>query len=64
MRTSFGSSGSEQDNVMLTKAWDKGWRPGTVVPNEFQTKQYQAQYNKEVEDLKQLEALILQASGG
>lgn len=64
VRTSFGSSGSEQDNIMLTKAWDKGWRPGTVVPNEFQTKQYQAQYNKEVEDLKQLEALILQASGG
>lgn len=63
VRNSFGSSGSEQDNVMLTKAWDKGWRPGTVVPNEFQTKQYQAQYNQEVEDLKQLEALILQAGG-
>lgn len=63
VRTSFGSSGSEQDNVMLTKAWDKGWRPGTVVPTEFQTKQYQTQYNQEVEGLKQLEALILQAGG-
>lgn len=61
VKTSFGSSGSEQDNVLLSKAWDKGWRPGTVVPSEFQTKQYQAQYNKEVEDLKQLEALL---SGG
>lgn len=61
VKTSFGSSGSEQDNVLLSKAWDKGWRPGTVVPSEFQTKQYQAQYNQEVEDLKKLEALL---SGG
>jgi hypothetical protein len=63
VRTSFGSSGSEQDNIMLSKAWDKGWRPGTVVPTEFQTKQYIAQYNQEVENLKQLEALLAQVGG-
>ena len=40
VKTEFGSSGTEQDNTLLNQAWTKGWRPGQVVPQEFQTKTY------------------------
>jgi hypothetical protein len=58
VRTSFGSSGSQQDNMLLTKAWDKGWRPGIVVPKEFRTKQYQTELDKETEGINQLSSLV------
>lgn len=36
----FGSSGNYNDNKMLEKAWQKGWRPGKPIPNEYQTDLY------------------------
>jgi hypothetical protein len=44
VKTKFQSSGSENDNKLLSQAWDKGWRPGKPVPEEFKTIKY-----KEVE---------------
>ena len=61
VKLAFGSSGNEQDNKLLNLAWDKGWRPGKIVPQEFQTKQYKTNYTKENEDFAKLEALIAQA---
>jgi hypothetical protein len=58
VKTAFGSSGNEQDNLMLNKAWDNGWRPGTLVPKEFRTKQYQTELDKETEGINQLSTLI------
>jgi hypothetical protein len=58
VKTAFGSSGNEQDNLMLNKAWDNGWRPGTLVPKEFRTKQYQIELDKETEGINQLSTLI------
>jgi len=58
IKTAFGSSGNEQDNIMLNKAWDKGWRPGTLVPEEFRTKQYQTELDKESESINQLGQLV------
>lgn len=63
VRTTFGSSGSQQDNVLLTKAWDKGWRPGIIVPKEFRTQKYQNELDQEEKNLEQLDGLIAQASG-
>jgi len=60
VKSSFGSSGSKEDNTLLNKAWDSGWRPGNVVPKQFQTLEYQKQnvYNEEAENIKKLEAMM------
>jgi hypothetical protein len=62
VKKSFGSSGEEQDNKLLTQAWQKGWRPGQTVPQEFQTKQYKILYNQTNKNLNTLNALIAQAN--
>jgi hypothetical protein len=61
VRSSFGSSGTKEENELLNKAWAKGWRPGQVVPKEFQTKQYQTQYSEDEKNIKLLQQLIAQA---
>ena len=61
VKSSFGSSGNEQDNKLLSLAWDKGWRPGNVVPQEFQTKQYREQYKQEIDGIESLKSLVAQA---
>jgi len=58
VKTSFGSSGSKEDNVLLNNAWNGGWRPGTALPKQFQTALYQKENNEEQENLKKLEAMI------
>jgi len=63
VRTSFGSSGTKEENDLLNQAWDKGWRPGQVVPTEFQTKQYQNVYAQETQNINSLNQLIAQAQG-
>lgn len=57
VKQAFGSSGSAQDNTLLNKAWSAGWRPGNVVPKQFQTALYQKNYNEEMENIKALEAM-------
>jgi hypothetical protein len=59
VKSSFGSLGSLQDNTLLNQAWNSGWRPGNVVPKEFQTLEYQKQnvYNQEAENIKKLMAM-------
>jgi hypothetical protein len=59
VKSSFGSSGSLQDNTLLNQAWNSGWRPGNVVPKQFQTLEYQKQnvYNQEAENIKKLMAM-------
>jgi len=59
VKSSFGSSGSLQDNTLLNNAWNNGWRPGTAVPKQFQTALYQKTYNDEAEKIKQLEAEMM-----
>ena len=61
VKSSFGSSGTEDENKLLTQAWDKGWRPGQVVPKQYQTKQYQAIYAQETENINTLQQLVAQA---
>ena len=58
VKTSFGSSGSKEDNVLLNNAWNGGWRPGTALPKQFQTALYQKNNNEEQENIKKLEAMI------
>jgi hypothetical protein len=58
VKESFGSSGSKEDNILLNNAWNSGWRPGNVVPKQFQTALYQKNYNEEESNLKSLESLI------
>jgi hypothetical protein len=58
VKTSFGSSGSKEDNVLLNNAWNSGWRPGNVVPKQFQTALYQKNYNEDDSNIKELETLI------
>ena len=58
VKDSFGSSGSEEDNKKLNQAWDKGWRPGQIVPKEFQTEKYLLAYNDEKKKMDELEKLI------
>jgi len=61
VRSSFGSSGTKEENELLNKAWAKGWRPGQVVPQELQTKEYQTVYNQEAQNINALQQLINQA---
>ncbi len=58
VKSAFGSSGSLEDNKKLNAAWDKGWRPGTVVPVEYQTDLFKKNYEEEQKNLSQLAALI------
>ena len=58
VKSAFGSSGTEQDNTLLNQAWTKGWRPGQVLPQGFQTALYQKNYNEEEENIKKLEEMI------
>ena len=60
VKISFGSNGTKEDNKLLNQSWDKGWRPGNVVPKEFQTKQYQNQYSQESQNIKKLQQLVAQ----
>jgi hypothetical protein len=62
VKTAFGSSGTEQENKLLNQAWSKGWRPGQVVPQGFQTETYKTYYEEDINNIKQLQALIAQAS--
>jgi hypothetical protein len=58
VKMAFGSSGSAEDNTLLNNAWNSGWRPGNVVPKQFQTATYQKNYNQEVENIKALDAMV------
>jgi len=62
VKTAFGSSGTEQENTLLNQAWSKGWRPGQVVPQGFQTKTYKTYYEGDINSIKQLQSLIAQIS--
>jgi hypothetical protein len=54
-KSAFGSSGSYDDNMKLHQAWKEGWRPGTVVPEKYQTNSYKKLYAQEFENFKKLE---------
>jgi hypothetical protein len=58
VKTAFGSSGSKEDNNLLNNAWNNGWRPGNIVPKQFQTALYQKNNNEETENIKKLEAMM------
>lgn len=58
LKSAFGSSGSSEDNELLKKAWTDGWRPGTVVPEKYQTSVYKKQYEEEMTGAAELENLI------
>jgi hypothetical protein len=60
VKTAFGSSGSVEDNTLLQQALKDGWKPGTVVPEKYRTKEYSLAYNQEQENLKKLDALLAQ----
>jgi hypothetical protein len=57
-KSAFGSSGSYEENMKLQQAWKEGWRPGTVVPEKYRTKEYAEAYNEEQENLRKLDELI------
>jgi len=54
----FGSSGSETDNKLLHSAWKEGWRPGTVVPEKYQTMAYKKLFKEEGDGIKRLESMV------
>lgn len=54
----FGSSGSEADNILLYSAWKEGWRPGTVVPEKYQTMSYKKLFKEEGDGIKRLESMV------
>ena len=58
VKSAFGSSGTEQDNTLLNQAWTKGWRPGKIVPQNFQTTVYKNNYNTEIENIKTLNSIV------
>jgi hypothetical protein len=58
LKSSFGSSGSKEDNELLKKAWSEGWRPGTVVPEKYQTTVYKTEYEEELANIAELESLV------
>ena len=58
VKSAFGSSGTEQDNTLLNRAWAKSWRPGKIVPQEFQTTVYKDNYNTEIENIKTLNSIV------
>jgi hypothetical protein len=50
----FGSSGNEEDNIKLQSAWKEGWRPGSVVPEKYQTQKYKQNYEQEEKNIEEL----------
>jgi len=51
----FGSDGTEEDNILLKKAWKAGWRPFDMekrveitVPEEFHTETYKKKYKEKL----------------
>jgi len=58
VKSAFGSSGTKQENILLNKAWTKGWRPGKIVPQNFQTVAYKDNYNNELANIKKLNSII------
>jgi hypothetical protein len=58
LKSAFGSSGSKEDNELLKKAWSEGWRPGTVVPEKYQTTVYKTEYEEELANIAELESLV------
>jgi TonB family protein len=40
VKKEFGSTGTLEDNLKLSSAWEEGWRPGDDVPSEYQTETY------------------------
>ena len=58
VKSAFGSSGTKQENILLNKAWTKGWRPGKIVPQNFQTAAYKDNYNNELANIKKLNSII------
>lgn len=44
MKYYFGSSGSKEDNLLMKKAWENGWRPGDEVPEKFRTETAKSTY--------------------
>jgi hypothetical protein len=62
VKSAFGSSGTEQDNTLLNRAWAKSWRPGKIVPQEFQTTVYKDNYNTEIENIKTLNSIVSNAT--
>jgi hypothetical protein len=59
VKEAFGSSGSKEDNELLKKAWSEGWRPGTVVPEKYQTTVYKTEYEEELANIAELESLVM-----
>lgn len=45
LKFEFGSSGTTEDNKLLINALNSGWKPGTEVPEKFQTKSYKETQN-------------------
>jgi hypothetical protein len=67
VKQSFGSTGTEADNLLLKKAWldrnavkdpetgnYRGWRPGDDVPPRYRTQKYKKDMGFPVEDLDPL----------
>ena len=52
VKEKFYSSGSKEDNIKLEKAWNEGWRPGTPVPEKYQTDEYK----KNIEGIESYES--------
>jgi len=60
VKSAFGSTGSVEDNTLLQQALKDGWKPGTIVPEKYRTKEYSLAYNQEQENLKKLDAILAQ----
>lgn len=58
IKRAFGSDGTAQQNEMIVKAMKVGWKPGIVVPKEFQTKTYIANLKIEQDGLDKLKEFI------
>jgi hypothetical protein len=58
VKEAFGSSGSLADNTKLQTAWKEGWRPGSVVPEKYQTDVYKRNYQEETENINKLNVLL------
>lgn len=61
VKAAFGSSGSADDNMKLREAWKNGWRPGTIVPEKYQTAAYKKTFQAEDENTNKLASMIAAA---
>lgn len=61
VKSSFGSTGTAEDNKLLTQAWKEGWRPGQVVPEKFQLQKFKDTYKQETDDIGKLQQLVANA---